>query len=120
VWAHERFGPALSDYVKTSDSTKLVNQPVGTLHDGTHVDTTTTKSTTQLDIPTVSMNSTNQSHTTHAAISSTIMSTNTIVPTYYAMSTNTTLLTGLSFNLSFSTSLQCHSKIKPGPSDRQQ
>ena len=87
VWTYELSRPAPTQHAKTSESTILGGYSVGTLHDGTYVDTTCP--TDQLGtVTTVSTHSTKCSSTTYPAISTTSsMSTNT------TMSTDTTMLT---------------------------
>ena len=101
VWTYERVGSALSEYVTPSEPTELATESVGTLHDGTNVDT----------ISAVSTFST-QFHATCAATSSAITSNHSHLPSYDAMSTNTTVLSRHPFHLSFSTSVQHHSSFK--------
>jgi hypothetical protein len=111
-WTHERVSPALSEHATASESTYLASQHVGTLHDGTYVDTTTNP-TTKLGISTVSTNPTIHSATTYVAIPTTTMSIHAITPTYPTVSSNTTMLTGHPIHLSLSTSVNCNSKIEP-------
>ena len=81
VWTYELSRPAPTQHAKTSESTILGGYSVGTLHDGTYVDTTCP--TDQLGtVTTVSTHSTKCSSTTYPAISTTS-----------SMSTNTTMLT---------------------------
>ena len=91
VWTYEFSCPALTKHAKTSESTILGGHSLGTLHDGTYVDTTCP--TNQLGIvTTVSTHSTKRSSTTYLAI-----------PTTSWRSTNTTMLTYNAVDLSIST-----------------
>ena len=82
VRTYERSCPALTQHAKTSESTILGSHSVGTLHDGTYVDTTCP--TNQLSIlTTVSTHSTKRSSITYSAI-----------PTTSSMSIDTTVSTG--------------------------
>ena len=119
VWTYECVGSALSEHVTPSEPTYLANESVGTLYNGTNVDTTTAQHTNKLAISTVSTVST-QFLATHSSISSIVTSNHPHLPSHDAMLTITAVLSRHTAHFSISTSFQCHSSFKPTVPAREQ
>jgi len=119
VWTYECVGSALSEHVTPSEPTYLANESVGTLYDGTKVDTTTAQHTTKLAISAISTVST-QFLATHPSISSTVTSNHSHLPSYDARLTNTAVLSRHTFHFSISTSFQRHPSFKSTVQARKQ